>query len=397
MKKQSIIILVFTVIASLLLTVNLSVMVASADDNDSPTASGTETDRSLEEEQSGLISDHETIIAMIRSFIQENQFADAAVCEDSLSGTIVISYYYVHPEQKKAFETFIKENAIDANEITILVMESAIEPKNDDTAVRFELDGNSISGYEGNTEGFMVYGVVDDGAIEYRIADESIAQIEYVDNKQVSILYLAPGSTVLTATTSDGKTVLELEVVVWPIEKEPVSEMLVNELYFNSQYGYVPVEIGLNSGISLAGYDDGIFYEVGESPIEFTIDDEQIAEIGLVQGIGVNVFGVSAGETTLHAKAPDGRTASIKVVVTEAPPVSTTARNEAATSADPGDVNMDGKVNSADARLALRASAKLEELSDEQKQLADMNKDGKVNSSDARTILRTAAKLETVS
>ena len=75
--------------------------------------------------------------------------------------------------------------------------------------------------------------------------------------------------------------------------------------------------------------------------------------------------------------------------------MSTTARNEAETDADSGDVNMDGKVNSGDARLALRAAAKLEELSAEQRQSADMNQDGKVNSSDARTILRIAAKLGT--
>lgn len=98
-----------------------------------------------------------------------------------------------------------------------------------------------------------------------------------------------------------------------------------NELYFNSQYDYVPVEVGLNTGVELAGFDDGKFYEVGDSPIEFTIDDEKIAKVGVVQGIGVNVLGVSVGETVLNAKAPDGRTASIKVVVKEAPSTSTTA------------------------------------------------------------------------
>ncbi|MBQ6019171.1 MAG: pilus assembly protein N-terminal domain-containing protein [Clostridia bacterium] len=498
MKKKTFIILIFTVIASLLLTVNLYVTAASVNDNSLPTASGTET--------SALISDHETIITMLRSFIRENRIADAAVCEDGLSGTVVISYYYVHPEQQEAFETFIKENGIDANEITVLVMENAAEQNYDDMSISFELDGNSISDYEGNTVGFMVHGITDGNAIEYRIADESIAKIDYVDNTQVSILCISPGSTVLTAVTSDGKTVLDLEVIVRPVEKEPVCKIPANgakldfegdgkgiteiaetgaelgfiltglkenetveyslsdetvgkivyfdntqvtvaclkegktiltatssdgqtvvreievrpapvlesmeggtdpaekaepqttdvgELYFNSQYDYVPVEIGFNSGISLAGYDDGKFYEVGETPIEFSIDDEQIAEIGVVQGVGVNVLGVSAGETILHAKAPDGRTASVRVVVKEAPPVSTTARNEAETDADSGDVNMDGKVNSVDARLALRAAAKLEKLSAEQKQSADMNQDGKVNSSDARTILRIAAKLGT--
>ncbi len=61
-----------------------------------------------------------------------------------------------------------------------------------------------------------------------------------------------------------------------------------------------------------------------------------------------------------------------------------------------GDVNSDGQVNAADARIVLRASAKLENLSDKKFSLADINGDGKVNASDARIILRIAAKLDSV-
>ena len=59
-----------------------------------------------------------------------------------------------------------------------------------------------------------------------------------------------------------------------------------------------------------------------------------------------------------------------------------------------GDVNGDGVVKAADARLALRYSAKLEDLSEEQLKAADVDKSGIVNASDARTILRVSAKLE---
>ena len=59
-----------------------------------------------------------------------------------------------------------------------------------------------------------------------------------------------------------------------------------------------------------------------------------------------------------------------------------------------GDVNGDGKINSSDARLALRAAAKIEKLTALQEKLADVSGDGKVKSGDARTILRIAAKLE---
>lgn len=59
-----------------------------------------------------------------------------------------------------------------------------------------------------------------------------------------------------------------------------------------------------------------------------------------------------------------------------------------------GDVNGDGTVNAADARLALRASAKLEELSDMQKKAADVDSKDGITAADARKILRAAAKLD---
>ena len=61
---------------------------------------------------------------------------------------------------------------------------------------------------------------------------------------------------------------------------------------------------------------------------------------------------------------------------------------------DDGDLNCDGKVNSADARTALRAAAQIEDLTRVQAYLGDMNESGKVDAADARTILRIAAKLE---
>ncbi|MBR5233086.1 MAG: transporter substrate-binding domain-containing protein [Clostridia bacterium] len=59
-----------------------------------------------------------------------------------------------------------------------------------------------------------------------------------------------------------------------------------------------------------------------------------------------------------------------------------------------GDVTEDGKLTAADARLALRYSAKLETLTDEQIKAADVDESGKVTASDARKILRVSAKLD---
>ena len=59
-----------------------------------------------------------------------------------------------------------------------------------------------------------------------------------------------------------------------------------------------------------------------------------------------------------------------------------------------GDINGDGKVQASDARLALRASAKLEKLSDEQLKSADVIANGEVTAADARSILRVSAKID---
>ena len=61
-----------------------------------------------------------------------------------------------------------------------------------------------------------------------------------------------------------------------------------------------------------------------------------------------------------------------------------------------GDVDGNGKVESADARLALRASVKLENYKSGSVKFiaADVDKNGKIESSDARLILRASVKLE---
>ena|GEM_PF-2798472 len=59
-----------------------------------------------------------------------------------------------------------------------------------------------------------------------------------------------------------------------------------------------------------------------------------------------------------------------------------------------GDINDDGSIDAADARLVLRYVAKLETFTDAQKAAADLNGDGAIDASVARRILRYAAKLE---
>lgn len=69
-------------------------------------------------------------------------------------------------------------------------------------------------------------------------------------------------------------------------------------------------------------------------------------------------------------------------------------KNELSEKNSLGDVDLNGKITAADARLALRSSAKLEKLSEIQQKNADVNRDKKVTSADARLILRVSAGLE---
>lgn len=58
-----------------------------------------------------------------------------------------------------------------------------------------------------------------------------------------------------------------------------------------------------------------------------------------------------------------------------------------------GDMNGDSNITAADARIALRISAKLEMFNAYNYPVADMNKDNKFSAADARAILRYSAKL----
>ena len=104
--------------------------------------------------------------------------------------------------------------------------------------------------------------------------------------------------------------------------------------------------------------------------------------------------------------APAEETTAAPVEETDAPVEETDAPVAEETTAAPdateeivyvgivGDINADGKVNSADGRLALRFCARLQEPDELDKAEADANCDKFVRSSDARLILRYAAKIE---
>ena len=59
-----------------------------------------------------------------------------------------------------------------------------------------------------------------------------------------------------------------------------------------------------------------------------------------------------------------------------------------------GDVDCNGKISANDARMTLRASVDLENLSTEQYLAADIDNDSLITASDARTLLRVSVGLE---
>lgn len=95
-------------------------------------------------------------------------------------------------------------------------------------------------------------------------------------------------------------------------------------------------------------------------------EEESLPQTGLIWDTWDSIL-ENLNETTLHAFA-DQRT---------------------------GDVDSDGRITAADARLCLRAAAQLEELEYAQSIAADVNNSFDITSADARKILRFSAGLDT--
>ena len=93
------------------------------------------------------------------------------------------------------------------------------------------------------------------------------------------------------------------------------------------------------------------------------------------------------------AEEPDVPAEDASETASEAESASEEESSEAPVDYIPGDVNGDGQIFANDARLALRASARLEVLDARALLAADYNGDGELIAADARAILRVSAKL----
>ena len=148
-----------------------------------------------------------------------------------------------------------------------------------------------------------------------------------------------------------------------------------------------PAEGYLFSGWSTAK-NGGKLYQPGES-VELTGK----TTVFYAQWKKASPASEPASDSTTEIPTTDAPATTEAPITTEAP-----TKNEPETTKPQfaaGDINADGRVNAADARLALRAAARLQRLSEDRIKFADMDSDGKIRSSDARIILRIAAGLRT--
>lgn len=104
--------------------------------------------------------------------------------------------------------------------------------------------------------------------------------------------------------------------------------------------------------------------------------------------VSCTVIAVFADSNDLFAKEPE----AVSATEVESEVVSE-VESEPVAEYRLGDVNFDGRITPADARLALRYSAKLETPTEAQFIVANVIVDEKITSADARLILRVAAKL----
>ena len=162
------------------------------------------------------------------------------------------------------------------------------------------------------------------GILKAEIDDKSIAEIikityPYSMDAVYLVKGISEGETTLTVTAPDGRSASINIQVKNDIEIKNVA----NEecIYFIGADGFFPGYVNKISTIEIRGFKNSE-YDNKENLIKFVIEDENIIEEPTVSYFSpdftyIRIKGISIGETTLTAITPDGRAASIKVIVDE--------------------------------------------------------------------------------
>ncbi len=164
---------------------------------------------------------------------------------------------------------------------------------------------------------------------------------------------------------------------------EPIEALLVSVCELSVEVGQSGA-ITIDAGAAAAG-----------KTVTLTVTNASIATVASTITLDENgkavvaVDAKSFGTTTLQF-ALSGISLTAQTLVSVTPPAITPEPEFTL-----GDVDNDGNITSGDARLALRASVGLEELTETQTKAADVDKNNAVTAGDARLILRCAVGLET--
>lgn len=150
-------------------------------------------------------------------------------------------------------------------------------------------------------------------------------------------------------------------------------EKQVNILYYDAKsvHKFIPEESG-----------DYKFSAIGNDNIFFSVLNEKFKYI-------------SSGKTDFIMKLEAGKT---YVIASHISSIDDDGLGEYSIKIDypiyqAGDITKDGNINAEDALLALKAAAKIIELTAEESRLGDLNSDNLINAQDALEILKTAAKI----
>ena len=112
---------------------------------------------------------------------------------------------------------------------------------------------------------------------------------------------------------------------------------------------------------------------------------------------GVILYSEKSATNEFKFTIPSDGNYTAKVTITDTDSNTQTAEGgilTAESTAKRGDANCDGEITAEDARLALRHSAQLELIPEENQASADINNDGNITAEDARIILRISCGLE---
>lgn len=244
----------------------------------------------------------------------------------------------------------------DAVTITVTAAETPQE-----TVSSIKLNKYSLTLYVGEMGEQLAATILPEGSTASVVWQSSNPNVATVTEKGL-VQAVTPGTSVITATA--GGRHVSCIVSVLP------ARVRVSGVSFDKTEHKIPVRGTAVLTATVAPANATV------KTLVWTSDDSGIASVSRT-GI---VTAVSVGTTTIRATSVDGNH-SAEITVTVTP------------SAELGDVNGDGYIDSADAMLCLRYSVGLEELSEEQEKAADVNHDRFIDAGDAIKILRYDAKL----